>query len=385
MPLYVFSCFREPAAICNKLDSISRAFWWGHEPGVRKLHLLHWNEICKPKSMGGLGLKKFSLINQAMVAKQFWRISRNPNFLMARAFKANYFPRSSIHECTPKPHHSWIWRGIVNQKNPKPKEGRWWIGKGSDIPLTHQAWYPCPSQNLDNSNLPTKTVADLINYSNGTWKSDLVRSIYPYPISEDIMSNPISRTGSVSDKLFWKYSNSGVFKVRKAYKLLQDDTSLSVSNHHNSTSIPENIWYLIWKVKLPLKIGNFIWKLMHNSLPTFLALTERGITNTSTCPLCNSDEESTSHLFLYCSFARAMWHGTTLAIQTSEQRNISVQNWIRNLLNRHERLDEVSMQYLQSIFSALWTLWNHRSMVVHEGIQPNPIEVILTAQNLSCR
>ena len=172
----------------------------------------------------------------------------------------------------PKPHHSWIWRGIVNQKNPKLKKSRWWIGKGSDIPLTHQAWYPCPSQNLSNPNLQTKTVADLINHRNGTWKYDLVREIYPYPISEDIMSNPISRTGLVSDKLLWKYSNSGVFKVRNAYNLLQEDSSLSCSNHHDYISIPANIWYLIWKVKLPLKIGNFIWKLMHNCLPTFLTL-----------------------------------------------------------------------------------------------------------------
>lgn len=203
IPLYVFSCFRVPESICNKLDSLSRAFWWGHEPGfrVRKLHLLHWDEVCKPKSMGGLGLKKFSLMNQAMVAKQFWRISHNPQSLMVRAFKAKYFPRCSIHECSPKPHHSRIWRGIINKKNPKLKEGRWWIGKGFDIPLTHPAWYPCPSQNLSNPNLQTKTVADLINHKNGTWKYDLVRKIYPYPISEDIMSNAISRTGSVSDKL----------------------------------------------------------------------------------------------------------------------------------------------------------------------------------------
>ena len=350
------------------------------------MHLLNWDEICKPKSEGGLGLKKFSLMNQAMVAKQFWRISHNSHSLIARALKAKYFPRCSIHDCTPKPHHSWIWRGIVNQRNPKLKESRWWIGKGFDIPLTHQAWYPCSTQNLNNTNLQSKTVADLINHSNGTWKPDLVRAIYPYPISEEIMSNPISKTGTVADKLLWKYSNSGVFKVRDTYKLIQEDTSSSCSNHHSYNSIPTNIWKLIWKVKLPLKIGNFIWKLMHDSLLTLLTLKNRGIQTPSTCPLCNSDEESTSHRFLYCSFARATWHGTTLAIQTSELRNIfCVQIWIGNLLLSYKGMDSVSMRYLQDMFTTLWTMWRHRNSVVHEGIQPNPIEVILTAQHLSCR
>ena len=70
MPLYAFSCFRVPKTVCNKLDAIIRVFWWGHDPGVRKLHLVKWDTICQPKSMGGLGYKKFSLINQAMISKQ---------------------------------------------------------------------------------------------------------------------------------------------------------------------------------------------------------------------------------------------------------------------------------------------------------------------------
>ena len=232
-----------------------------------------------------------------------------------------------------------------------------WLKRALIYLLTHQAWYPCSTQNLNNPNLQTKTVADLINHSSGTWKPDLVRAMYPYPISEEIMSNPISKTGTVSDKLFWKFSNSGVFKVRNANNLLQEDTFSSCSNHHSYTSIYPN-WYrkLIWKVKLPLKIGNFIWKLMHDSLPTLLTLKNRGIPTPSTCPLCSSDEESTSHLFLYCSFARATWHGTTLATHTSELKNISVQNWIGNLLLRHKRMDSVSMRYLHDIFTTLWTV-----------------------------
>ena len=43
------------------------------------------------------------------------------------------------------------------------------------------------------------------------------------------------------------------------------------------------------------------------------------------------------------------------------------------------------MYYLQSNFTTLQTVWNHRNKVVHEGIIPNPLQVILTAQSLSCK
>ena len=117
------------------MDSIVNAFWWGHAHGVRKLHLLNWNKICWPKSWGGLGLERFNLMNQAMLAKQYWRISQNLNSLVARTFKAKYFPRGSIQDCSPKPHQSWVWRNIIKFDNPKLKEGRWWVGKGNNIPL----------------------------------------------------------------------------------------------------------------------------------------------------------------------------------------------------------------------------------------------------------
>ena len=43
------------------------------------------------------------------------------------------------------------------------------------------------------------------------------------------------------------------------------------------------------------------------------------------------------------------------------------------------------MIYLQTIFTTLWSIWNHRNMVLHHGLIPNPIDVILISQSLICR
>lgn len=48
-------------------------------------------------------------------------------------------------------------------------------------------------------------------------------------------------------------------------------------------------WKLIWKVKLPLKILTCIWKLLHDNLPVFEVLNNRGIKVSSECLMCNEE------------------------------------------------------------------------------------------------
>ena len=55
-------------------------------------------------------------------------------------------------------------------------------------------------------------------------------------------------------------------------------------------------------------------------------LHSRGMSNDDICPLCNAEEETPTHLFLFGSFSRACWFGLDLGLHTSDITNVSVQS-----------------------------------------------------------
>lgn len=41
---------------------------------LKKLHHVKWDTIAKPKSVGGLGNRKYSLVNATFMAKLKWNL-----------------------------------------------------------------------------------------------------------------------------------------------------------------------------------------------------------------------------------------------------------------------------------------------------------------------
>ena len=175
-------------------------------------------------------------------------------------------------------------------------------------------------------------------------------NIYPFPLSKKILQIPLPTIHDVQDKLFWKFSNeaNGNYKVKRAYEITMQDSHSSGNIHGN-----QNVWNLIWGVKVPLKINTFVWKLIQDKLPTLLNLNNRGIPTQTKCPLYNFDVESSTHLFLLCPFTRACWHGSTLVVHATDFRSWSVQQWLSTLLIKFKSNETSSMAYLQAIFTTL--------------------------------
>lgn len=103
LPVYSFSCLKVPDKICTKLNSLINAFCWGHQPSERKLHLINWNSICRPRNEGGLVIRKFKLMNQPLITKQFWRSIQQPQSIMAKTLIPKYCHREHILTHKPKP------------------------------------------------------------------------------------------------------------------------------------------------------------------------------------------------------------------------------------------------------------------------------------------
>ena len=76
MPIYSMSIHRLPKDTCNRIDRIIRDFWLGNIADVRKLHTIAWDTICQPKEARGVGIRKTEQFNQALLAKQYWRITQ---------------------------------------------------------------------------------------------------------------------------------------------------------------------------------------------------------------------------------------------------------------------------------------------------------------------
>ncbi|KAL9420553.1 hypothetical protein AB3S75_038176 [Citrus x aurantiifolia] len=87
IPTYVMSVLRLPIGLCIDIQKAIAEFWWGSKKEKRRIHWAKWDRLCKAKGMGGMEFRDLTCFNQALVAKQGWRVIHFPESLMARVYK----------------------------------------------------------------------------------------------------------------------------------------------------------------------------------------------------------------------------------------------------------------------------------------------------------
>jgi hypothetical protein len=76
-------------------------------------------------------------------------------------------------------------------------------------------------------------------------------------------------------------------------------------------------WVSIWKLKVPMKVKNLLWRICRECLPTRARLLDKGVNCTSLCVMCEQSYEDASHVLFDCPRARKIWQDCLLLIKVN--------------------------------------------------------------------
>jgi hypothetical protein len=94
----------------------------------------------------------------------------------------------------------------------------------------------------------------------------------------------------------------------------------------------------------------------------------------SLCPLCRTEEDSLSHLFFRCIFARVAWRSSFWPLDSLAWSLLSLPDWIKGIIHPFSSLGiPLADTHLFHIFAAVLCdlLWFSRNKAIHEGVIPD--------------
>ncbi|CAJ2647159.1 unnamed protein product [Trifolium pratense] len=284
IPNYFMSIFLLPSSLCDEIEKLMNSFWWGHSGTQNKgINWLSWDKLSMHKDDGGMGFKDLSAFNLAMIGKQSWRILTSPNILIAKLYKAKYFPNCNFLDSSLGHNPSFVWRSICNSKFLIRAGCRWRIGDGNNIPLWNENWLAdaLPLEPINHNNLMYSgfTVSDLMENDSKDWNVRRISSMFDQTSVARILATPLYPSVS-DDRRLWRGESKGEYSVRSAYRIcvheLLDTSHLRVNGS----------WNLVWNIEAPPKVKNLVWRVCRKCFPTRVRLRDKGVDCTQICALC---------------------------------------------------------------------------------------------------
>jgi len=356
---YAMSIFKFPKDLCSSIQAMINHFWWSHDPDKRKIHWVGSARLCDRKEDGGLGFRHLECFNDALLAKQVWRLTQAQGSLVAHILKCKYYPDRDIGAAELGVNPSYTWRSLHGVKWVIEKGSRSIVGDGSSLKAWQTRWLPRPTSflliNWNHNSNTEMVVAELIDKEAGCWREDSVRRLFLPIDAELILRIPLCTSWPI-DKLIWHFTSNGTFSVKSAYHLLR---SLKRGDKpSSSTGTCQHFWKAIWTLDVPPRVKLFGWKVRVGGLATKDNIARRISNFKVSCDICGHLEDSDTHALFDCPLAMEIWR------ESEFEKNL----WRGRPLVAVDRLlmvaKLVERSRLGEYLAIMWEVCNERNRII---------------------
>ncbi|KAL1151424.1 hypothetical protein V6Z11_A09G041000 [Gossypium hirsutum] len=317
--------------------------------------------LCKPKGMGGLGIRDVRLFNLALLRRQVWRLINNTNSLCFKVLSLKYFPDASF-----------TWSSITAAVETLKDGFGWQVGNGDMINIRADNW---GMEGLNGDVIreeglnPNETsVKDLWLEDRKSWNINKVYKVFGLDWGEKICNVPIGDEGQ-GDKMIWFHNPHRCFTTKSAYSWL----FLKEMGHG-----PHRIfWKALWKLDTLPKIRVFSWRVEHEILPTNVKIASIRHGFTKGCQRCEAEAGTLLYALRDCPTSRKV------LLLGGWSESMFSKNYDHCIDWPEGTMCVLDRKAMADLMVLLWNCWNNRNNFIFRGKEEEATIIWERASTLS--
>ena len=351
---------------------------WGHKENDKKINWMSWERMGFSKEQGRMGFRDLICFNNALLAKQWWRLLKDLESIMEQILKAKYFKNVPFLSAQLGNIPSFAWRSLLSTKELFIASLIWRMGDGESICIWGDRWIPRPSSFLVQS-LPfilhrDALVKELFDQDLGGWNSKFIKNVFMEEEAEAICNLPRSRYRRW-DTLIWRCMPNGSLTVCNAYYLEQSRSEQRLGEGSNNFGYA-HIWKMVWSLSVPNASKVFLWRACSNILPTKDNLVKRGVLNEDQCIFCLKEKETVLLILWDCPSSQDVWGVCNKNLQKSSMVFSTFLEVVETMM---ARCNKEEMRMFAVVAKKIWA---RRNVVIHKDCFQHPNQLVREAQEM---
>ena len=353
LPIHLMAVLPMPAWAIKIINRRCRGFIWKGEEEINGGRcLMPWSRVCLPLEVGGLGSINLKWFGFALRCKWPWL-----------HWDSEERPWQLIQDATEKEVQA-MFSAACHISLGDGESARFWTDNWLPDGRSIAELAPALLSFVKNKN---RSVSEALQ--DRAWISDISGGLSLMAMGQYLrvwdLIQDTSLTRGTRDRPIWKLTHDLQFSVKSAYQMF------FLGNTRFACYKP------IWKSKAPPRCKFFMWLAVHRRCLTADNLERRNWPSNGVCPLCSSEPETCSHLFVHCNFSIQVWarfrDWARADFQTPDLNFSTTEDWwlkARAGIPKQMRRNFDTMAILLH-----WRIWKERNARIFDNAASTPDRV----------